>query len=54
VNSSLQAVRMTRKLAQSEKKHITERAERKANHWCFHRHAGVSRVGGLSSYSVDN
>ena len=54
VNSSLQAVRMAEELAQPEKKNITERAKRKANLWCSNRHAGVSRMGGLSSYNVDN
>lgn len=51
VNSSLQAGRMAKKLAQPEKKNIAERGKRKVNHWCFNRHAGVSRVGGLSSYN---
>lgn len=33
---------------------MTERAKRKANHWCCNTHTGVNSMGGLNSYSVDN
>lgn len=47
-------MRMAKELPQPEKRSITERAKRKANHWHFNRHAGKSRMGRLISYSVDN